>query len=257
MKKPGIAAGLLLSPPCAARSALLDRREQPVAALRPREVPHFGRFLRRFVAFGSFAGGAIDIAVFERIAHRDARIFLVAFTPCLGKIALQELHVADLVDDAAARVLRQFLGVVGQHLGREMRAQAGEILAAIGSLDLAEQTLERVEVLRLDFKLLNDWCGSGAAAKSAEAAQRGALQRLLRISCRTRHAGIGRLRLRAALPPAIGEERDTRDQRDLRDEAEDRREAREAAQEAAAEQHAEQSGAQEAKRKPAKQAAPG
>ena len=66
-----------------------------------------------------------------------------------------------------------------------MLAQRGEVLAAIGGLDFAEQALERVEVLALDLERLDDRRRRGAAAaKSAEAAERGALLRLIASSSR-------------------------------------------------------------------------
>src|SRR6266700_7467692 len=68
-------------------SALLDRREQPVAAANAAEGPHFGGFLRRFVALGRLAGSAIDVLILERVTHGDAGVFLVALAPRFGEIA--------------------------------------------------------------------------------------------------------------------------------------------------------------------------
>src|SRR3954447_13625068 len=93
-KRPSIAAGPPRLEYCAELLRLLDRREQPVAAMRAREGPHLGRLLRRIRAVGGFAGGAIDVAVLKRIAHRDAGVLLVTLAPCLCEIALQQLNVA-------------------------------------------------------------------------------------------------------------------------------------------------------------------
>ncbi len=69
------------------------------------------------------------------------------------EIALQQLDVADLIHDAAAGIVRQLLGEVGQHFRRDARAQGGEILAPIGGLDIPKQPLEGVEVRRRDLDL--------------------------------------------------------------------------------------------------------
>src|SRR4029077_6368937 len=124
---------------------------------------------------------------------------------------------------------------------RETRTQAAEIFATIGGLDLAKQPLERVEILRLDLERFGCRRRS-AAAEAAKPAERGALLHV-RI---TRHSRIGRLRLRAALPPAEDQHSDHDDESDLQQQAEDRGEACEPAKEAVAHQHADQAGAEEA-----------
>src|ERR1043166_2587735 len=115
-----------------ARSGLLNRRQQPLTTTRAAEGPELGRFRR--LLLDDAAGCPADHLVVERIAHRDGGVLVVALAPGFRQIALQQLDVGDLVDDAAAGVLRELLGEVRQHLRREVRAERAEVFPAAGGL---------------------------------------------------------------------------------------------------------------------------
>jgi hypothetical protein len=86
-------------------------------------------------------------------------------------------------------------------------------------------------------------------------AERRALHRLLRIAHLARHAGVCRLRLLAALPPAEDQHADDNDEPDLQEQAKDRSKPGEAAEEAMAHQHADQAGAEQTTSETAEQTA--
>ena len=102
----------------------------------------------------TLADGAIDQLVDLAVAHRDGRILVVAFAPRLGEIALQQLHVADLVDHAACRVGGELLREVRQHLRRHAQPQRADVLVAVGGLHFGQRALECVVVGRLDLDRL-------------------------------------------------------------------------------------------------------
>src|SRR6185437_5477263 len=110
--------------------------------------------------------------------------------------------------------------------------------------------LEGVEVLALDLKRCGRWSGA-AATESAKPAKRRALR-----AHAVRHARVGRLRLRAALPPAVQHRANQNDQPDLEQQTDERREASEPTQEAVAEQHAEEAGAEQTAQQSPGEAAP-
>src|SRR6516165_5305417 len=257
-KWPGISARVLrramLATTLKARVSalrLLDRRHQPMAAAHAHEGPHFGGFVRP--ALHHAAAVAVDRLVVERKTHRDRGVVGVALTPSLGEIALQQLDVGDAIDHALARIRRQFLGEIGQHLGRDVPAQTREIFGAIGALHLAEDLFEGIEVVGREPDLVGAGCararGRSAAAES-HLRTRGAGRVI------AQHRAAGERRLAAALPPRPQEIADDHDEADLQHQAEHRSEAAEAAQEAMAEQHAEQAGAEEAGEEAAEEARP-
>src|SRR5690349_19151986 len=123
-------------------SGLLYGREHPLPAGHPHEGPRLGHLLRALAAVDQAPAGAIERAVGERKAHRDRRILGGALAPGFRKVALHEPYVRDPVDHATARILRQLLGEIGEHLGRDVAAQRADVLIAVGGLDVAEEPLE-------------------------------------------------------------------------------------------------------------------
>ena len=89
---------------------------------------------------------ALDQTVLVREFHGHGRIVGAAFAPGFRQIALEQLHISDAIDEAATRVARQLLGEIGQHLGRDLRAQGREVFRRISRLDVAEQLFERIIV---------------------------------------------------------------------------------------------------------------
>ena len=81
---------------------------------------------------------ALDVAPMERDAW----------------LALQELHVADLVAHASARIRSELFSVIREHLRCHQSAQRGSILTAVGGLHVAERALKRVVIFRLDLDRL-------------------------------------------------------------------------------------------------------
>ena len=63
-------------------------------------------------AFNHAPALAVDGGVVEGIAHRNRSVFRLTLAPCLGKVALQELHIGNAVDDAFAGVGGEFLGKI-------------------------------------------------------------------------------------------------------------------------------------------------
>ena len=118
---------------------------------RAPEGPHLGHLLR-LVAGDRAARRTLHQGVAQREAHGHGGIVAAAFPPCLGQIALQELHVRDLVAHALALVVGEVAREIGQHLRCGHVPQGVHVLPAVGGLDLAEQTLEGVIVRRADEK---------------------------------------------------------------------------------------------------------
>ncbi len=80
-------------------------------------------------AFNDPFAVAFDHAVLERKSHGYGRIVGAAFTPSFRQVASQQLYVRDAIDQATARVVRQLLGEIGQHLGGDPSAQSRKISA--------------------------------------------------------------------------------------------------------------------------------
>ncbi len=237
-------------------SGLLDRGQQPVAAAGAPEGPHLGGLIR--AALQDAAAVAVDDLILEREPHRDGGVVAVALAPSLGEVALQQLHVGRTVDDTLGRILGELLGEIGQHLRGRLRAQAREILGAVGALHIAQHLLEGIEVVGRQADLVSARRArrpgrSVAVAAAAEPAQAGTepgTQPAERGAVVQRRA-TGRCRLVAALPPRPGQPRDDHDQADLQQEAKHRGKAAKPAHQAVPEQHAKQARAEEPGEEPA------
>src|SRR5437879_4096832 len=116
-----------------------------MAAAYTHEGPHFGGFLRP--ALQHAAAVALDGLVVERKPHCDGGVVGVALAPRLGQVALQQLDVGDPIDDVLARIRRQLLREIGEHLGRNVPAQPREIFGAIRALHLVKGLLQGIEVI--------------------------------------------------------------------------------------------------------------
>src|ERR1700722_20149128 len=162
---------------------LLDGRQDPPAARRTNEGPQFG-------GRDVFGGAAVSDAargvarhVDHREAHRHRRVFAVALAPGLRQVALEQMYVGDLVAHALAGLGGQLFGEVAQHFGCCQRSQRIQVLPAPDSLDVLQQPLELLVVLRAD---LDRWrpgrtarpsdrsrAGSAAPGKAARADSEG------------------------------------------------------------------------------------
>ena len=192
--------------------------------------------------------GAVGGPVAHAEAHRQCRVVAALLVPGLGDVALQQLHVRDVVHDPALLVLSQLLGEEAHDLGRRQPIECGQIMRAIGRLHLAQGTLEGVEIGLGDRHQLAALGGAGhrcTARRRVGRAARVAPQGRDRAGC----AGIGWLV--AALEEADREPDQDHDQRHLQQQANDRAQAAQAAEQAVAQQHAEQPGADQ----PAEEAA--
>ncbi len=138
-------------------------------------------------------------------------------------------------DHAAGGVGAQLLLEVADHLRRREAAQGGDVLTAVGALDLVEVALERLEVVRLHLDRLRAGAARNAAAHRVHAAghtaqaTRNAAHRRIRLLA---GAGVRRVAghggLRALLPAAEEAHREhdhQREQADLKDQAEERGDA--------------------------------
>lgn len=230
---------------------------QPLPGRRG-ERPDLGDFTRLLATGDERAAVAVQRLVGEREAQRHRGVVGLAFAPGFGEVALQELDVGHLVDDVPRTVLGEVLLEIGDHLRRRERVQLGHVLVRPGRLNLAEQALERLVIVRLDLE--RRVVGIGAETEAAKttgktATETAALIRLRSGSCARVGIGIGRLRRVTALPPGHRQPHHQHHEHDLDDQAQDRGQTAEAAEQATAEQHAEQAGAEEAGRKAAHEAA--
>src|SRR4029077_13185891 len=99
-------------------SRLLNRREDPLPAGGADERPDLGRGDVLEQAAVDDPPGRIARDVDHREAHRHGGVFAAALAPGLRQVALQQLHVGDLVARALARLVGKLLAEVAQHLGR-------------------------------------------------------------------------------------------------------------------------------------------
>src|ERR1700759_2669845 len=105
------------------RLGLLDRRDNPLAAVAAQEGPDFRRFRAYLgVALDDRAVGQAAGVVDQAEAHGDRGVVDARLAPGFGQVALFELHRLDLVLEAAAGIGRHLLGEVTQHIGPRARA---------------------------------------------------------------------------------------------------------------------------------------
>ncbi len=181
---------------------------------------------------------------------------------------------------AAAGVLREFLGEVADHLRRGHGAHRGQVFFVPGGVHGLKITLESFVILGADPDIvggLRRSCRAGRAAEHAAdpgaqaARQRRALERRVAVGQRGaldgrraigRRAGVSGLRTpgrrgRAAVPEEAHRQHDgANDQAGLKKQAEERGETAQAAEHAAAKEHAEQASAEEAAEKTRAEAGP-
>src|SRR6185437_3224659 len=136
---PKLRAGIL-----AARSNLLDGREQPAPTRAACEGPHLAGFDRvlRIAAGDDLALARIATAADGVVAcapmHQRGRIVHTGFIPGLAHFAFDQLDILDLVGDALALILGELLREIGQHLGRRVLAQRAKVAIAPGLLHAFE-----------------------------------------------------------------------------------------------------------------------
>ena len=133
-------------------------------------------------------GAALERLVDQREPHRHAGVVGLALAPGFREVALQQLDVGDLVDVVAGLVLLEVLGEVRHHFGRGQRVQLGDVLVRPCGLDVAEQALEGLVVVRLDLqrRAARAQAEAGSGSQAVQAVPPGP------TSGSGRRAGIGR-----------------------------------------------------------------